>query len=372
MCHALGVCQFGRTRPPWLAILRRIGATGHNNCTGARMVVIKPARSADRRANELALAIYKQIYRRGSQTIEAAANELGLTEEEAGYGASELRYLGLASRDGQRGANRLVTPERAIVHVLERQRKRLAEYRHVVAETNQMLDMIVEQFMPIGPAPSRPIDFQVITRSVKVAGFLERMAGEARTELLSMHPGPLPPEQRLVDGLPRDGQLAERGLRLQAIFPRRLTAVAAVDKYLKELSDFGYEVRVAPSVPIRLVVCDAQRAIVSLEPTTGRTGAIVIDGELFVRSLVRVFTHCWQASSPYGSVAGDQAPTSLTEQEMAVLGQLATGTQNAKIARDIGVSVRTVSRVANELMHRLGATSRFQAGIRATQLGLVE
>jgi DNA-binding NarL/FixJ family response regulator len=52
-----------------------------------------------------------------------------------------------------------------------------------------------------------------------------------------------------------------------------------------------------------------------------------------------------------------------------VLRLLAQGDTDEAAARKLGVSARTVGRVAADLMERLGARSRFQAGARAGEQG---
>lgn len=324
-----------------------------------------------RSVNRLAVAIYKQVYRHGSADLYAAVRALELTPDEAEAGVAELAELCLVSRLAD-GSVALVPPETAIAQVLERERVQRSEYRHVLAETDDLLDCIVERLLPIDPEPGPVVNFRIIRGPAAVASFLDSMTRTARRELLSMHPGPLPSEHLLVAGLSRDRLLAERGLRLRAIYSQRLASARHVLAYLYDLMEFGYELRVAPAVPIRMVICDGQRAVVPLDPRDSRAGGVVIDGELFVRSLVRIFEHCWQGSAQFAAAPVEREPPALTEQEQSVLEMLAVGTKDAKIARNLGVSVRTVSRIINNLMHRLGADSRFQAGARAQQLGWVD
>jgi hypothetical protein len=54
-----------------------------------------------------------------------------------------------------------------------------------------------------------------------------------------------------------------------------------------------------------------------------------------------------------------------------VLSFLAVGSKDATAARELGMSVRTYRRHVAEIMRRLDAVSRFQAGVRAMELGLV-
>ena len=59
----------------------------------------------------------------------------------------------------------------------------------------------------------------------------------------------------------------------------------------------------------------------------------------------------------------------LTPRELAILRLLAKGHTDAAIARRLGLSGRTVRRIATGLMSRLDARSRFAAGVHAVQRG---
>ncbi|MCT7356788.1 helix-turn-helix transcriptional regulator, partial [Streptomyces sp. 15-116A] len=54
-----------------------------------------------------------------------------------------------------------------------------------------------------------------------------------------------------------------------------------------------------------------------------------------------------------------------------VLERLRSGQTDASAARELGVSLRTYRRHVAEIMRVLGAGSRFQAGARAVELGLL-
>ncbi|WP_306216054.1 response regulator transcription factor, partial [Actinoplanes sp. RD1] len=56
-------------------------------------------------------------------------------------------------------------------------------------------------------------------------------------------------------------------------------------------------------------------------------------------------------------------------QERRLLALLASGSTDAVIAKTFGWSVRTVQRHLHELMERLGARTRFQAGMEAVRRG---
>lgn len=57
--------------------------------------------------------------------------------------------------------------------------------------------------------------------------------------------------------------------------------------------------------------------------------------------------------------------------ETTVIRLLEQGCTDDAVARRLGLSDRTVRRMTASLMSKLGARSRFEAGVRAAQLGLV-
>jgi DNA-binding CsgD family transcriptional regulator len=61
----------------------------------------------------------------------------------------------------------------------------------------------------------------------------------------------------------------------------------------------------------------------------------------------------------------------LDDRELELLALLAAGLTDGSVAARLGVSERTVRRTMAATMLRLGARSRFQAGLLAAHLGLV-
>ncbi len=65
----------------------------------------------------------------------------------------------------------------------------------------------------------------------------------------------------------------------------------------------------------------------------------------------------------------EEAPT---EEELAIVRLLAEGLTDEVIAQRIGISKRTYRRRLKNVMRKLGAGSRFEAGARAVQNGWLE
>ena len=71
------------------------------------------------------------------------------------------------------------------------------------------------------------------------------------------------------------------------------------------------------------------------------------------------------------SVLYEASLTGLRALAPSLLDALASGAKDEAAARELGLSLRTYRRRVAELMAAVGASSRFQAGLRARELGLV-
>ena len=70
-----------------------------------------------------------------------------------------------------------------------------------------------------------------------------------------------------------------------------------------------------------------------------------------------------------GTPIGDDAEGELDARDATVLRLMAAGVTDAAIARQTGFSQRTVERRVRHVMERLGAQTRFQAGVQAVHRG---
>ena len=59
------------------------------------------------------------------------------------------------------------------------------------------------------------------------------------------------------------------------------------------------------------------------------------------------------------------------DREARVLALLSAGAADSTVARQLGISQRTVERDIRKMMDDLNATTRFQAGVQAARRGLV-
>jgi DNA-binding CsgD family transcriptional regulator len=130
----------------------------------------------------------------------------------------------------------------------------------------------------------------------------------------------------------------------------------------------GESFRFAASVPFSAVVVDEAAAVldVSAFDPAGRGSALVRTPAL-VRALGALADHFWDLGSPLVRGSGGTPE----RRDRTILALLAAGAPDATIARQTGISQRTVERRVRALMDQLGAATRFQAGVHAARRGLI-
>jgi DNA-binding NarL/FixJ family response regulator len=117
-----------------------------------------------------------------------------------------------------------------------------------------------------------------------------------------------------------------------------------------------------------MVLVDRRIALVPLDPENTRKGALCLTGPGVIASMLALLEQVWDIATPLGATH-DTDREGLTDQERALLKLLADGLTDETAATRLSVSTRTARRMMADLMERLNARSRFEAGLKAAQRG---
>ena len=128
------------------------------------------------------------------------------------------------------------------------------------------------------------------------------------------------------------------------------------------------EQRAMPNLPFAVTIGDRSAVVDMSFP--GRTGAIgfYCDAPELAGPIREVAQRFWEMST---RISRTGSANELDDREHRVLTLLVTVMSDVAIARQLGVSQRTVERRISALMERLGASSRFQAGLLARDRGWI-
>ncbi|HZG03646.1 MAG TPA: helix-turn-helix transcriptional regulator [Streptomyces sp.] len=317
------------------------------------------------------------------------ADELGLKAHEAARHRDELERLGLIvataslHTDGLEAnpgwrhedaddAVTVIAPEVAFLRLLEQEQGMLRERLRQADQAYTMLETLAGRFLRAGSVTDSEVEVEVLTDYRRIQQVVEDMLDVVHDSIVSMHPGAID-TSTLDRSLGRDKRMVDEGVRVRVIYNQRFASVPTLAEFFRNQVEVGVEVRLSPVVPMNMILGDQQFALLPANPDDHTAGAILARGPALVRSYLAVYEYCWHTSSAFGEEENaERGGDGLTEQQRAALRMLATGMKDEKIARNLGVSLRTVSRLLSEVMQELGASSRFEAGVKATRLGWLD
>jgi DNA-binding CsgD family transcriptional regulator len=253
-----------------------------------------------------------------------------------------------------------------------------AELRRLIERASTMLRDVASDFDQLSeslirtPGSSREerqsdiawYSMEYLAERARINDALFDTAAIAVTEIASTHPGPVPPDAVLAEELERTRYARERGVAVRSIYGECYFKSPNGAKHLRSLSAIGARVRLLGSIPLRVILSD-DLAMFS-EPDD--RGLAVLRPAFITRAVHQVLKHWWVTATPLEDLE-HRLQEGPTPQEQAILQLMAAGVPDQAIAREIGVSIRTLRRTLAALMHKLGAENRFQAGIKATARG---
>ncbi|MEV4800329.1 DNA-binding response regulator [Nonomuraea sp. NPDC049421] len=174
------------------------------------------------------------------------------------------------------------------------------------------------------------------------------------------HSPEMPP---MSDGYPGDirvRKLYRPGLLLDSVSARELA---------RRRDSLGAEIRISKEELNETIILDRRVVILAGDLRAGRRGYSVISQPEIVQGVMSLFETAWRSATDLAVY--DAQVAEIRQLAPAVLDLLGQGVKDEAAARRLGLGVRTYRRRVAELMDALGAESRFQAGVRARELGLV-
>jgi DNA-binding CsgD family transcriptional regulator len=159
-----------------------------------------------------------------------------------------------------------------------------------------------------------------------------------------------------------DDGVPDRGLAQRTVYDRSSLnhpdALVVVERRIRA----GEQARILPQLAVTLHIADDRLAVL---PVTELT-ALVVHPSALLDALIKLFEGLWQRAVPMRSPLDLSARSqrSIADAQRLVT-LLLSGVTDAAIARQLGLSHRTVQRRVAALMAEMGTHTRFQAGVQA-------
>jgi len=311
---------------------------------------------------------YRQLLGRPHMSIaDLRAQRPEWSVEQAADVLRGLVHLGLAVRADEAGTTyAAISPDVAVAGLVQGRINAARSAEHAVPE-------LMTAFWRGRPAQSR--DFMdVVTDEHSITERWYQLQAAAEREVRGFDCPPYFADP--TDPDPMELERLSHGVAYRVIYADEVLAVPGRWRDLEAGISAGEQARVVQRLPAKLTLFDDFAATL---PVTGRPGArddgskavAVIHRSPMLDALSALFEAYWDQAVPL-VLNADGVPTKaapMTSLDDARLIRLLTaGFGNDAIQRALGVSASTVQRRVHELLERLGAKTRFQAGLLLGQM----
>jgi sugar-specific transcriptional regulator TrmB/DNA-binding CsgD family transcriptional regulator len=307
--------------------------------------------------NSVTESVYFALLEAPDADLDDISNRLGLTDEQTRAALDDLAQMSLVHASLYApGTVRPVNPTAGLAALVARRQRE-------IDESKSAFEALLAARSDSRARTADP-DVERLQGIVAIRGRLQELAMSCEWEASSFMPGGAQSAASLVASRELDAEAIDRGVRLRTVYLDSVRNEAATLEYAVWLGELGSEVRTVPTLPLRMLIVDRKIAVVPVNTEDSQAEAIMVSSSGVVAALYALFQSVWKTARPLGSPR-QRDDHALSAQDRQVLKFLATGLTDEMIARRMGVSVRTARRIASDLLARLDARSRFQAGARA-------
>ncbi|MBD0292211.1 MAG: helix-turn-helix transcriptional regulator [Jiangellaceae bacterium] len=306
--------------------------------------------------------VYRTVLREGPIGIGALAQRLDWDEAELQRELEPIVELGLiAVSDGDVIA---LSPHLALGRLAEQEARNLAARQQALVTLRTAIPDYAAEERDLELTGSRLQPVELHT-GPEIRGVVDALLRSTAGELLMVHP-----VEWLVDpGLNKGDTSLPReifgGRPARSIYPAEAMHRPEWLRVVREWADVGEQVRLLPSPPSRLMLFGTEAALVPVEWGRYPARRVVVRTPGVVDALSNLFELLWRQAVPFPGTADGSGGNK------QVLRLLAAGAKDETIARQLGLSLRTVRRRVADVLGELGATTRFQAGVEAARRKLV-
>lgn len=309
----------------------------------------------------------EEVYVRLCHVRSASPSELaapGLPETAVERALEALSAYGLVRPGGSGGRFSAVAPDVAL-------ETRLAERQQELRAARAAVDGLMEVYRSwaLGRRPGELVEALESEREIALA--FETMQRNAVHELVGFMKPPVPD---LSHRNPTEREQLAKGITYRGIYERSMLGIPGLYASLLSSTADGEEVRIAPSLPMKMIIADGRMALVTVTGEAGisQSGALLVHASSLVDALAALFEGMWLVSTPVpargrGDAEGPASP--LGEDSRKVVSLLLAGLTDQSVATQLGWSLRKVQGHVRQLMDVTGAGSRVQLGWQLARRG---
>lgn len=320
--------------------------------------------------------VYRPLLADQARTCAAIADRVCLPLTEVQAACDELVRAGLLLRSSANPDEFVVIdPSIGVERLLAARNAEVAASQQLLAGCRVDLQTMVEQYLTVHRESAPPAAVELDSPD-EVARVVTEQHSRTTREMLSMQLRSSYPATELDAVRAAELDLLSRGVSLRTLYPTGSRANAALRQHHRVLTEHGAQLRYAGELPMRMTIFDREVGLVPLHTIDDGRSATLLRGAGVCAALVWCFEQLWAGAEPFDS-GPEQAADSMaaaatvdpSDLDRTLLQLMSQGIKDDAAARHLGVSVRTVRRQIADLMSRLDANSRFEAGMQAVLRG---
>lgn len=309
--------------------------------------------------------VYQALIDQPSSTVREIVAVSHMARRKVQAALSTLETRGLLSRTPRQPSTYIPTPPVTAIELLVLQRQEDLARVRLAATT-------LDERLRTSSSETRTSLVEAVFGQQAMVQRFRQLQMAAKEELLVFDK----PPYAMAPGQPNDGEIdaLRRGVRVRAIYDRESLTVPGMLAEIEQLVEAGEEARATSGLPMKVAVADRRLGLMPLRPAEPRLeAAIFISESPLLDAIMMLFDTLWERAN-HLTFSTDKQPTSEDDGELSatdhrVLALLATGYDDATIARTLRMGDRTVGRHIRRLMDILHVQSRFQLGAEAARRG---
>ncbi|MFD0567084.1 TrmB family transcriptional regulator [Kitasatospora saccharophila] len=257
--------------------------------------------------NALTEGVYRAMLAEPDAGVERIAASLRLSEAQVREALDELLKLTLLRPAADSHALRAVSPEVGLTRLLARNQNQLLFQQQELESARSEIAALSAEYVDRRPDDEMVLRLESLET---VRDRLEELAATATQECLSLMRGGAARPDSIQAGKHPNQLALERGVVIRSIFQDSFRNDPDTLRYARWLAELGGLTRTVPLLPIRLVIVDRSIALVPIDPSDGRRGALELHGAALIQPLCALFDELWRSGTDFGQPAPATARTS--------------------------------------------------------------
>jgi len=311
--------------------------------------------------------VYEALIPQVSATVAGLAGRLSFTSTKTARALASLIERGLVTRTAGRPATYSAVEPSLAGSVL------IAKREHELRQLQQHLNKLDEAFRTEVAAGRAAGHVELIEGAPRIWRAFVRVQRAAQREVRGLDKPPyfVPQGEHGDEGPNLDERrlLAGKVVIYRVVYDQESVTIPGRLANIWEGVRNGERARIGGSLPVKLVMCDDTMALACSPAEYQNAIAYLIHPSSLLEMTSALFEAIWDRAVPLSKTESKGGGFPLEERDRQLLNLLASGATDAVIARTFGLSTRTVQRNIHELMQKVGAQTRFQAGMEAVNRG---